>query len=530
MGRLSSITYPADPVGWHNTTIVFEPINSPTGEFGLPNKTWKRTVQTGDATGYAVSDTYYDTLWRPLLTREYDSADPTSLRVTRRAFDAGGRERYVSFPTRDAFDPTGNRTARVKDGATEQLSYTNTPATPVFPTDPTYADFSHRLQSVDATPRTYDDVGNTLTGIPELNAQNATSEYDERNRLTRIHSGGIELARYEYNGRGERVAKQTADEAYFYAYDESGQLIGRYVPEGATDLRIDEEILWLDSTPIASVRLDNGQPVIRGIHSDHLNSPRALTSLHGDTQPQGNSVWRWPLTTGEAAGNNAYGTEAPQEDPDGDGTAVVFHLRFPGQQYDGESGLHYNYFRDYEAGTGRYVESDPIGLRGGLATFSYAKQASLNQKDPTGEIAFHSSCDSTQRAMIMISLLEMMSMHWESCVSKPNCNACNCLLAGEAILALSRMNISCNLGYKCASTNGNTRQLWLHPDTARRIDEKPNRPDKCGCLAGTLLHEGMHAQDAYPEMFYEENLVRTEARRCVPCAGNFTESGGPLPR
>jgi RHS repeat-associated protein len=102
MGRLSSITYPADPVGWHNTTIVFEPINSPTGEFGLPNKTWKRTVSTGDATGQAVSDTYYDALWRPLLTREYDSADPTSLRVTRRAFDARGRERYVSFPTRDA--------------------------------------------------------------------------------------------------------------------------------------------------------------------------------------------------------------------------------------------------------------------------------------------------------------------------------------------------------------------------------------------------------------------------------------------
>jgi RHS repeat-associated protein len=293
-----------------------------------------------------------------------------------------------------AFDPTGNRTARTKDGATEQLSYTNTPAAPIFPTDPTYADFSHRLQSVDVTPRTYDDVGNTLTGIPELNAQSATSEYDERNRLTRIHSGGIELARYEYNGRGERVAKQTADEAYFYAYDESGQLIGRYVPEGATDWRIDEEILWLDSTPIASVRIDNGQPVIRAIHSDHLNSPRALTSLHGDTQPQGTTVWRWPLTTGDAGGNNAYGTEQALEDPDGDGTAVVFHLRFPGQQYDGESGLHYNYFRDYEAGIGRYVESDPIGLRGGFSTFTYAGNSPKARTDPRGLYSFDKSCDS----------------------------------------------------------------------------------------------------------------------------------------
>ncbi len=49
---------------------------------------------------------------------------------------------------------TPDRTARTKDGATEQLSYTNTPATPIFPTDPTCADYSHRLQSVDATPRT----------------------------------------------------------------------------------------------------------------------------------------------------------------------------------------------------------------------------------------------------------------------------------------------------------------------------------------------------------------------------------------
>ncbi|MCB1634299.1 MAG: RHS repeat-associated core domain-containing protein [Xanthomonadales bacterium] len=194
----------------------------------------------------------------------------------------------------------------------------------------------------------------------------------------------MELARYEYNGRGERVAKQTATEAYLYAYDESGQLIGRYVPEGATDWRIDEEILWLDSTPIASVRMDNGHPLIRAIHSDHLNSPRALTSLHGDSPPQGTTVWRWPLTTGETGGNNAYGTEQALEDPDGDGTRVVFHLRFPGQQYDGESGLHYNYFRDYEAGVARYVESDPIGLWGGLATFAYSESAPNQQYDELG--------------------------------------------------------------------------------------------------------------------------------------------------
>lgn len=42
------------------------------------------------------------------------------------------------------------------------------------------------------------------------------------------------------------------------------------------------------------------------------------------------------------------------------------NLRFAGQYFDEETGLHYNYFRDYDPQTGRYVQSDPIGLNGGL--------------------------------------------------------------------------------------------------------------------------------------------------------------------
>jgi RHS repeat-associated protein len=60
-------------------------------------------------------------------------------------------------------------------------------------------------------------------------------------------------------------------------------------------------------------------------------------------------------------------------------------LRFPGQQYDAATGLHYNYFRDYEPGTGRYVESDPIGLFGGKATYAYVGAGPLRRIDPSGE-------------------------------------------------------------------------------------------------------------------------------------------------
>lgn len=68
-------------------------------------------------------------------------------------------------------------------------------------------------------------------------------------------------------------------------------------------------------------------------------------------------------------------------------------LRFPGQYYDPESGLHYNYFRDYEPGTGRYVESDPIGLDGGSTTFGYALGSPAFYFDTLGLDAQCENCD-----------------------------------------------------------------------------------------------------------------------------------------
>lgn len=81
-----------------------------------------------------------------------------------------------------------------------------------------------------------------------------------------------------------------------------------------------------------------------------LSAPRQLTDASQTT------VWQ--------ARYEAFGQAYTDEDPDGDGAAVTFNSRFPGQYFDEESGLYYNYYRDYDPSAGRYLEADPIELVG----------------------------------------------------------------------------------------------------------------------------------------------------------------------
>ena len=87
-------------------------------------------------------------------------------------------------------------------------------------------------------------------------------------------------------------------------------------------------------------------------------------------------MWRWDQ--GEPFGNNPA-----DENPSGLG-AFDLPLRLPGQRYDGETGVHYNYFRDYDPSLGRYGESDPIGLAGGINTYLYVEGTPLLQIDFLG--------------------------------------------------------------------------------------------------------------------------------------------------
>ncbi|WP_373085472.1 RHS repeat-associated core domain-containing protein [Sneathiella sp.] len=112
--------------------------------------------------------------------------------------------------------------------------------------------------------------------------------------------------------------------------------------------------------------VSNDGEEVNYVHPDHLGAPQKMTdagrSLVWDASflPFGEE----DSITGSAANDN----------------------RFPGQRLEAETGLHYNYFRDYDPTTGRYLQSDPIGLAGGINTYGYVSGNPVNYTDPTGEI------------------------------------------------------------------------------------------------------------------------------------------------
>jgi len=130
--------------------------------------------------------------------------------------------------------------------------------------------------------------------------------------------------------------------------------------------------VWLGELPVAVLRASGTLYVA----SDQLGSPWALI---GGGAGASQVSWLWD--------HDPFGNGAPSA-----AAGVAYNPRFPGQYYDAAAGLHYNGARDYNPRLGRYIESDPIGLQGGLNTYAYADGNPLSKVDPNGKNALLATC------------------------------------------------------------------------------------------------------------------------------------------
>jgi RHS repeat-associated protein/uncharacterized repeat protein (TIGR02543 family) len=218
--------------------------------------------------------------------------------------------------------------------------------------------------------------------LSQSGAQSVNYNYDPTGSLTtdgtvsytynaagrRISATAANLnAGYTYNALGQRITKTVNGATRQFVYDEQGHLTGEYDGSG----QLLQELVWLGDLPVAVLKPSaTAAPDLYYIHADYLGTPRTIT------QPGDNKVvWMWE--------SEAFGASLPEQNPSGLGN-FVFNLRFPGQYYDQETGLHYNYFRDYDPSTGRYSESDPIGLAGGMNTYGYVGGNPIRFSDPLG--------------------------------------------------------------------------------------------------------------------------------------------------
>ena len=241
------------------------------------------------------------------------------------------------------YDDVGNRLTRNTNGVNESYSY--------------YTGTNSLYQITGGQdPRTfsYDANGNptsdgTLTFI-----------YDQQNQLKEVKQGANTIATYTYNGLGQRVKKVAGGVTTIYHYDLDGKLIAEGLPAGT----MTKEYLYMGKVRVAMVDVAGGNALYHYLN-DRLGTPEILTNASGTV------AWEaWYEPFGEAHIHPS--------------SSVVNNIRLPGQYFDQETGLHYNYHRYYDPKTGRYLTPDPIGQAGGINLYPYVRGNPIGLVDPSG--------------------------------------------------------------------------------------------------------------------------------------------------
>jgi RHS repeat-associated protein len=239
----------------------------------------------------------------------------------------------------------------------------------------------------------YDASGNLVRKTDTSKAEPArTTRYawDALNRLSEVRDGAGELvARYRYDPFDRRIRKELGNSATLSAAGHGGSDIRNAVThylqsewgtlaEADGSGKVRTVYGWnpqnqAGTAPIYARLADAVEPGSwRTVyyHNDHLGTPQRITDAAGTV------VW--------SASYDAYGKATTQTTANA-ATAVTSNLRYPGQYWDAETGLHYNDRRYYDPDAGRYTARDPIGFEGGINLYAYAGASPHRFVDPTGE-------------------------------------------------------------------------------------------------------------------------------------------------
>jgi RHS repeat-associated protein len=284
------------------------------------------------------------------LAYGYDEAlRPTALT------DGDGLHQY----TYDDLDRLTQATHPIGSGLPATEAYTYTAAgdrkDPAAPSAWTY-DANHRIATSPGLTYTFNADGGLSSRSDGL-----TLTYDARQRLVQLVKAGT-TSSYVHDPMGRRIRKIVGSQTTWFLWDGT-QLLAEYDGSGSRIKRY----AYLADGDRAQLQDVNGTYYI---HADRLGTPRLITNAGAQV------IW--------SARYEAYGTAQVNEDADSNGVPVQLNVRFAGQYYDSETGFHYNYFRDYDPAMGRYIESDPIGLVGGINTYGYVDGNPISLIDPLG--------------------------------------------------------------------------------------------------------------------------------------------------
>lgn len=252
-----------------------------------------------------------------------------------------------------------------------------------------------RGSGADATTYTWDDAGN-LSAKAE---PGKTTRYfhDTHNRLSRVEDGsGNLIARYGYDPLSRRTWKEQYRDGNGNSLAQARRTLYLYADEGliaeATQditLNADQSVTATGSVQVATqygpmpdspfgtdvmfvkTNNTNGLDTFAYLHRDHLGTPVQATDKAG------NVVW--------AASYDPFGrADIVTQAATASRPTISLNLRLPGQIFDEETGLHYNWHRYYEAQSGRYVTEDPVGFDGGINRYTYVRGGPTGGYDPSG--------------------------------------------------------------------------------------------------------------------------------------------------